>query len=159
MQKSLRIFFTLFLCIFLSSAATAGINVSPAIIKFDKGKIKQDFRVFNNSGEDTAYVQIKVETIENIGTPEEKSVPTPNPSESGILVSPTKLALGPKANRVIRVRLTKPPSNVERRYRLVVTPVEGKAIPVKTAEGEEISAAVRVVIGYAVLAIVPPAGQ
>lgn len=155
MIRFLSRFFPL-IVLFTTVSASAGIAVVPTILIFAPNQLKHDFTVSNADTAKIAYVAIQVERVENFGTPQEKAVPIDNPQKSGILVSPTKLALPPGGSRLVRVNLTQPLGEQEQRYLLHVTPKEGELIMANSPSDNTIRTGLHVIIAYDVQVLVPP---
>lgn len=140
--------------ILYSGVGFAGIRVRPMEMDFLPGAPPRlDFRV-TNTGERIDYVEVIPYLIENPGTKQKKETAIPNPKELGLLISPQKMAIAPKQTRFVRVVLTKPPGDVDRIYKLSVTP----AVPRLLGSGGkgDRNIALKIVVGYGALVTVRP---
>jgi len=137
-----------FLCsLIFCPLALAGITVSPMVLRLSPGEITGDITVTNQDKTHIAYVSIEPKV--------EQPKKSLNPKELGYLIAPSKLAIPPASSRLVRVRLTQPPNNKERRYEIMVRPVEGDLVFAKTGQ-QKIRAGIRVIVAYGVILIVPP---
>jgi P pilus assembly chaperone PapD len=134
----------------LASPARADMVLSQVIVDLLPGKAaRDDIEVFNN-GEDRIYVAAEVFEIRGAGTPAEERVPiAPDPEQSGLLVSPQKLVLGPGERRTVRVAAIGDRPAVERVYRIAIRPVAGPLAAEQSA--------LKLFVGYDALVLVRPA--
>ena len=78
----------------------------------------------------------------------EQRVPSLDPGQSGLLVTPQRLVLEPGERRIIRISAVAPRGEQERVYRVTVKPVAGPL--------ESESSALKVMVGYDVLVLFRP---
>lgn len=129
--------------------ASAGIALSKVIVDLTPDTPPRDDIEVINSGTDRQYVVAEPSEILHPGTPEEKRVDSPDPTVTGLLVSPQKLVLEPGERKLVRVAMIAPRGDVERVYRLAIKPVAGSVQSDQTA--------LKVFIGYDALVIARPA--
>lgn len=103
--------------------ARADLKVSRFFVEADPGGRPAEVFV-ENTGQETAYVRVRVEEIINPQAPEPQTVENQSPDEMGILVSPQRLVLAPGEEKRIRIVSLRNPE-ADRFFRMVVTPVVG----------------------------------
>lgn len=145
----LKRFLTLLVLVSLPCSAIANMFVDRSIIEFvaSDGR-QQDLRV-SNRGNDQMYVQIEVLDVQNPGADNEQRVTLTDLSEMSLLATPKQFVLPAQGERAIRLVSLQEASDVERIYRVNVTPV----LP-PLADNE--ASVVRVVVAYQLLVIVQP---
>ncbi len=123
--------------------------VDRSIIEFvaSEGR-QQDLRV-SNRGNDQMYVQLEVLDVQNPGTESEQRVTLTNLSDMTLLATPKQFVLPAQGERAVRLVSLSEASDVERIYRVNVTPV----LP-QLADND--ASVVRVVVAYQLLVIVQP---
>lgn len=133
----------------VSASSFANMFVDRSIIEFvaSEGR-QQDLRV-SNRGNDQMYVQLEVLDVQNPGTKSEQRVALSNLSDMTLLVTPKQFVLPPMGERAIRLVSLSEATDVERIYRVNVTPV----LP-PLADND--ASVVRVVVAYQLLVIVQP---
>lgn len=130
------------------SPVQAEMVLSQVIVDMQPGKAShEDIEVWN-AGKERLYVAAEPFVIQRPGQPDEQRVASPDPTESGLLVTPQRLVLEPDQRRLIRVSAIVPPPPTDRVYRITVKPVAG---PVATDV-----TALKVFIGYDVLVLRRP---
>jgi P pilus assembly chaperone PapD len=135
----------------------AYVDISVRAYKPPNNRPPSDAKADGKADTPSAEVNTSASPGHPADTNAKKAPQTPlTPQQSGLLVSPTKLVLPPGAKRLIRVQLLQPPGAVERRYTILVKPVEGDPISLKSSR-DDVRAAVRVVVAYGVVVIIPPA--
>lgn len=129
-------------------SAHAEMVLSKVIVDMQSGAASyEDIEVWN-AGDERLYVSVEPFEIQRPGQPGEQRVASPDPGQSGLLVTPQRLVLEPDQRRLIRVSAIVPPGPVDRIYRVTVKPVAG---PVTS----EVSA-LKVFVGYDVLVLRRP---
>lgn len=128
--------------------AWAGIGLSKVIVDLTPDAPPRDDIEVINGGDERQYVVVEPAVIQAPGTPQEKRVDSPDPTVTGLLVTPQKLVLEAGERKLIRVALIVPRDNVERVYRVAVRPVAGSVETDQTA--------LKVFVGYDVLIIARP---
>lgn len=135
------------ICMVLSCAAPAqaGIALNKVIVDLAAdAPPRDDIEVINDSDE-RQYVVAEPALIQAPGTPQEKRVDSPDPTVTGLLVTPQKLVLEAGERKLVRVALIVPRDGTERVYRLAIKPVAGSV--------EAANTALKVFVGYDVLVI------
>lgn len=154
-RRILRLFILPLLLLSISIPVLAGIAVSPVQLMLDQDHKSRDFSVFNQDPKKIAYVSISIEQAEKPGASSTKKVLN-DPRQTGLLISPAKLALPPGGFRTVRVSLIRPPQVQEQRYMLIVTPQEGALTMAKSPSNENLRAAIHVIVAYGIEVIVAP---
>jgi P pilus assembly chaperone PapD len=133
----------------LLGTAYAQIGVTPDILNFvAKQPLAQNILV-QNAGKNIDYVDVTPYVVEHPGTKKEKQVRVYNPSVSGIIVSPSRLAIPAGQQRYVRIMLTKPLGDSDRIYRVNFVPKIAGLKSVQTIKGREIG--LHLIVGYGVL--------
>jgi P pilus assembly chaperone PapD len=132
-----------------AAPAQAGIVLSKVIVDMPADVPPRDDIEVMNDGQERQYVVADPALIQAPGTPQEQRVNSPDPTITGLLVTPQKLVLEPGERKLVRVALVAPRDNAERIFRLAIRPVAGSAEAEKTA--------LKVFVGYDVLIIARPA--
>ena len=133
-----------------STCVNADIFVDRAIVRLSAdAPPREDVKVINN-GDEEGYVQIDVFEVRNPGTDKEERVQVTDPDAVKLIASPSKLAIPPNGQKLVRIVNLDPSTTEERIYRINVTPV---LPPLQ----EESGSVVRVVVAYQLLVIVDPA--
>ncbi|MEE4455192.1 transposase [Novosphingobium resinovorum] len=128
--------------------ARAGIALNKVIVDIAPGTPPCDDIEVANDGQERQYVVAGPAVIQTPGTPGEKRVDSPDPTVTGLPVTPQKLVLEPGERKSVRVALIAPRGLDERVFRLAIRPVAG------TVEAEQ--TALKVFVGYDVLIIAQP---
>ncbi len=134
-----------------SLACHAGIHVIPSELEFSSQSLKKDVLVINE-GDKTAYVAVTPYIMQNPGRKSEKKVYQPDPGQSGMLVTPTRLIIPPHQQRYVRLLMIKPLDDTERIYRVNFIPQSGKLIPgpLRPKTGKP-ALGIHVITGYGIL--------
>ncbi len=133
----------------LGTQAQAGIVLSQVIVDLKPADPPtQDIEVWN-SGTERSYVVAEPAEVIAPGQGDEHRVSNPDPSVSGLLVTPQRMILEPGQRRLLRVSAVLPRGDKDRVYRVVVKPVAGEVTATATA--------LKLLIGYDVLVIYRPA--
>lgn len=138
-----------FAALLAATPAHAGIVLSKVILDLAADAPPRDDIEVTNDSQERQYVVADPAIIQDPGTPREKRVDSPDPTTTGLLVTPQKLVLEPGERKLVRVALVAPRDNAERVYRLAIRPVAGSVEAEKTA--------LKVFVGYDVLIIARPA--
>jgi len=136
-----------------SSLSYASISVSDLVVNLSGNSLSKNISIHNN-GTTTEYVEINPLLVEHPGKENEKKAAIKNPRELGLLITPKKLVIPPGQSRTVRMVSTKQPTDVDRIYRLKVTPTTGKLITPKGITKSQIG--LKLIIGYNLLVIVRP---
>lgn len=129
------------------SSLHAELAVSQLIVELRPGSLRAHDVELSNMSSERTYVTVEPREIVNPGTPDERSVVSPDPEKLGILVSPRRLILEPDQRRTLRIASIGPNSSSERVYRVTVKPVVGEV------EGET---GLKLLVGYDLLVLVRP---
>lgn len=103
-MRSLIVFFGFFFCCYVSAAVT----VYPIEVNVGKDGASK-IQIMSQSNK-VSFVKVIQKKIINAGTPQEKEVSVTAPDESGLIVTPIKLAITPGATRVARLLTLNPPA-------------------------------------------------
>lgn len=141
----------LFLLTLLAGHAPAGVLVNRSIVVFDQKQPREDILLTNPSKE-KVYLEINVLNVLAPGTPEEKWERAADPETIGLVAAPRRVAIPPGGQRMIRLVNVGGITDQERIYRLHVNPVAGGGTEL-TGKG----IALKVLVGYQLLVVVPPA--
>ncbi|MEO1574719.1 MAG: hypothetical protein AAFU65_07150, partial [Pseudomonadota bacterium] len=132
----------------LSPMVHASMVLSNVIVHFEPGEPPREDIEIENNGDETLYIEVKPHRVHAPGTPEERREIIRNPRESGLLVTPNRLVIGPGARKRLRLVNLAPDSPEERVYRVAVTPVVGDVSAAQSG--------LKVLIGYEVLVLTQP---
>lgn len=148
MYKALRPF----LCVLLSLAVSpvfAGIYLDKIVVEFDPdGLPREDIVVFNDDTNENAYIDITIHEVINPGTENEERILVENPQDANLLVTPAKMVVAPGSKSQVRLVSLNQNSPVDQIFRVTFTPV--------LAPFADEGSAVRIVVAYQALVIVPP---
>ncbi|WP_298636128.1 fimbria/pilus periplasmic chaperone [uncultured Umboniibacter sp.] len=134
---------------FFADFAHANMFVDRSIVEFVAGQApQQDIRV-SNRGDDQMYVQVEVLDVLQPGTQQEVREIVTSLSDMTLLATPKQFVLPPQSERAVRLVALAEPGQVDKVYRVNVTPI----LP-PLAESE--SSVVRVVVAYQLLVLVLP---
>lgn len=142
----------------LGLAFASSITVYPLITDLTYQNRYQDIQV-NNTGTDTAYVELSIFRVNNPGTPKQ-SIDTlnDNPYQIGLIATPNKMVIPPGQMRISRVLFIGPPPKTDDIYEVKFTPMSGQLIAVGNANTKDsIAAGLQLVIAYGVSVFVRPA--
>ena len=123
-------------------------SLSKVVVDFTSARAARDDIEITNPADEILYVSIEPAEILNPGGPQERRVTNPNPRELGLLISPTRLVLGPGERKVVRFSLLERPQDRDRIFRVTIKPVIGEIVARQSA--------LKVVVGYDVLVIARP---
>ena len=136
-------------CLLVSQTVFAQLAVDRIIVDFTADSPnRNDVQLANTSETETLFVNVEVLEVENPGTPDETRVVTDDPSQIGLIASPTRVILPPGSRRLVRLVNLFPAEDEERIFRVNFTPVAG--------EFEAEQSSVRLMVGYQALIIVRP---
>jgi len=136
--------------LFVINSVSADIFVDRAIVRLSPdAPPREDIKVINN-GTEEGFVQVDVFEVRDPGTDKEERIKVTDPAAVKLIASPSKLAIPPNGQKLVRIVNLDPSSTQERIYRINVTPV---LPPLQ----EESGSVVRVVVAYQLLVIVDPA--
>lgn len=129
-------------------AAQASMYIDRTIVAFLPGQASRQDVVVTNPAQEALYVQVEVFEVLAPGTEAEQRVPLKDPASMSLLATPNKLIVPAGESKVVRLVSTMPAGDTERVYRINFRPIVGKI--------ESDATAVKVLVGYQVLALVAP---
>lgn len=131
------------------SVADATMRLDRTIVRFDpRGPDRQDVIVFNPDTE-TMYVEVEVLDVINPGTASEEHIRIIDPRGMDLIASPRKMVVQPGGRKLLRLVNLGGHGDVERIFRVNVKPVPGEMVAHRSA--------IKVLVGFQLLVIVPPA--
>lgn len=133
----------------LSSQGWAAMIVERSILYYLPGEANRQDVEIRNPDQEPLYVEVEIMEILNPGTDKEEKKMLTNPKESGLLVTPNRLAVQPGAKQMIRVVNLKGAGDKEKVYRINLKPV--------AADIEAEQTAIKILVGYQLLVLVAPA--
>ncbi len=135
---------------FSSFPARADFVLSEMIVDFkEKDPRARDVEVISKDKE-IQYIATETYVVENAGLPGEKRTLVNDPTKSGIMLTPNKLALTPDSRKLMRLLVLSEPAQKDIIYRIAVKPVIQGLGQVKQ------KVALKVLVGYEMLVIVRP---
>ena len=130
-----------------STSVSAQLRVDRMVVVLDNElSNRADFELFNSS-DSTVYISNKLFEVLNPHAAAER-VELTDPRQSPLLATPRDLVLGPNDRRLVRVFTTSLAGDVDRVFRMTVTP--------QPDNFEPRGSGVQVVVGYDLLIIQPP---
>ncbi len=154
MKKNFFLSLTILLMLGIFIQAQAQIGISPVIVDFTADQPLAQNILVQNSGSNTAYVNVTPYVVQNPGTKQEKQVRIYNPSVSGILVSPSSLVIPAGQQRYVRIMLTKSLGNTDRMYRVNFIPEIAGLETTQIIKGKELG--LHIIVGYGALITARP---
>lgn len=136
-----------------ASAAHANMALSTTVVEFVDGERLKDVTIVNR-GEDVLYIDTTTSEIINPESPDAEARVQSDPRTAELLVTPRRMVVKPGQQKVLRMAIRKPAGDVDRIYRVAVTPKLGK--PKLGAQDDAVSTALKVLVGYEVLVMVRP---
>lgn len=139
------------------AAAVAGPLVAPAHAALGLSKVIVDLRPdapprddieLWNEGSERLYVVVEPAEVTDPGQPGEGRRASPDPAETGLLVTPQKLVLEPNERKLVRIAAVAERPRTDRVYRVTIKPVAGPVTAEQTA--------LKVFVGYAALVLYRP---
>lgn len=141
--------FTLILISGAMSQVSAGIYLDKIVVEFNPdGLPREDIVVFNDDTRDNAYVDITIHEVINPGLENEERILVENPQDANLLVTPAKMVVAPGSEAQVRLVSLNQNSANDQIFRVTFTPV--------LAPFADEGSAVRIVVAYQALVIVPP---
>ncbi|MBT5331428.1 MAG: hypothetical protein HOL48_06595 [Porticoccaceae bacterium] len=133
----------------VTSPAFAGIYLDKIVVEFDPdGLPREDIVVFNDDPNENAFIDITIHEVINPGTEDEERILVENPQDANLLVTPAKMVVAPGSKSQVRLVSLNQNSPVDQIFRVTFTPV--------LAPFADEGSAVRIVVAYQALVIVPP---
>jgi P pilus assembly chaperone PapD len=126
-------------------------QLSRNIINFLPGEAPRIDIYVANPDDETLYVEVEVLEVRNPGTEEETRTPVKNPSQVDFLVTPNKFIVPPGNRKLVRFVNIGGHAEEERIFRINLVP---KSPPMEATQN-----AIRLVVGYQVLALIAPAEE
>ncbi len=145
MNKKIIIFL---IVIALPASSYADMILNKSIIYFEPDSPNREDLEIQNVGSDPLYIQVTPKIVHKPGTDEQERVVFDDPKQAGLLVSPNKLIVPPNGRKLLRFVNLNPSPEVEKVYRVSITPVAGELSANSTG--------VKILIGYEVLVVVHP---
>ncbi|CNK65716.1 alpha-related fimbriae chaperone 1 [Yersinia mollaretii] len=103
-----------------------------------------------NSGDKPLYLDISLQRVDNPGISPEKKTPISEIAQPEIIFNPSRITLGPKQKRDIKLLPLKSPQQ-ETLYRLYINPVVETKVVGESKDKSKIHAPMTISIGYGVL--------
>lgn len=103
-----------------------------------------------NSGDKPLYLDISLQRVDNPGVSPEKKTPISEITQPEIIFNPSRITLGPKQKRDIKLLPLKSPQQ-ETLYRLYINPVVETKVVGESKDKNKIHAPMTISIGYGVL--------
>jgi len=128
--------------------AHASMMLDRTILVFRDGTAPRHDVSVTNPDNENLYLEVTVLDVRDPGTDDEVREPVKDPASIGLVAAPQKLMVPPGEQRIIRLVNLDGHSDVERVYRVNVTPVPPPM--------EASSMAIRVLIAYQLLIFVEP---
>ena len=124
--------------------------LSEMILDFaDKAPRARDIEIISKA-KDTQYIATETYLVENPGLADEKRTLKTDPTKSGLMITPNKLALAGEARKLMRFLLLAQQAEKDIIYRVTVKPV------IQGIGETKQKLALKVLVGYEVLVIVRP---
>lgn len=128
--------------------AFADMYVDRSIVTFEPdGQPREDVKV-SNTGDEVMYIQVEVLEVANPGMDTETRASASDPTAQKLIATPNKLVIPPGGQKLIRLVNLQKKNDVERVYRVNVTPI----VPPL----EEETSQLRIVVAYQILTIIQP---
>jgi P pilus assembly chaperone PapD len=146
------------------SALAAEISVSPLRINFQAGKGAaskfQNFKIFNMSKKQTAYVTLTTYAVPNPGEKSSQKTKTKvslgDALKSGLTVSRNRVEIMPGQSKTVRLSNVLPSSpKKDKVFEVEVMPAVGKLVPVQH-KTKDVEGGIRIVVGYDVGVVIRP---
>lgn len=135
----------------------AALVVNRSIITYDNPAVnREDVIIINSDREENLFVQVEPFQVVNPGTDNQQLQPLVATDNPEFLVTPNRLAIAPGGRSLVRFLNLLPPGDMERIYRVNLTPVT----PPVELEGDpdsDVNSLLEVVVAYQILVIVLPA--
>lgn len=146
----LRLIAAALLLAFASNTAHADFVLSEMIVDFKENTPRaRDVEIISKDKE-TQYIATETYVVENAGLANEKRTLINDPTKSGLMLTPNKLALTPDSRKLVRLLVLSEPAQKDIIYRVAVKPVIQGLGEVKQ------KVALKVLVGYEMLVIVRP---
>lgn len=150
------IFFICFMLgFFVNIALASSISVYPMAADLTAAMPYQDLQV-QNTGDDTAYVELSIYRLNNAGTPTQNFTElNDNPYQVGLIATPNKMVIPAGQMRMARVLYIGKPASSDIVYEVKLTPVSGQLVTIGT-DKTNVTAGVQLIIAYGVAIYVRP---
>lgn len=159
MLRSCASLLAITLGLFCASYAYSGVVLNRSIVIFnDATQTRQDIVVSNDSDTSRLFVSVEPFLVDQPGTDEQELLSLDLDVDPMLLVTPNKLLLEPGGSATVRMLNMAEPEDVERYYRVNVTPMQ-KPIDFEREEGdseEDSAVQISIALAYQALVIVPP---
>ncbi len=148
MPRSTQLFLWLIMASLIPAPTYAEISLSQVIIDVAPGEALIRDVELTNLAPEKAYIEVTVYRIENPGQYPMNRTTSGNPTELGLVATPSKLVVAAESARLIRLILLNPPDDQEHVWRISVVPKVGEIADDRTG--------VKLVIGYEMLVFQRP---
>lgn len=145
-MKYLRLILGALLC--YSFSAQADLLLDKNVIEFAATDVPRKDIILTNAGDAALFIDVETARIVGPGTNQEQRLSFTDPRKLGLLTSPSRLKLGPKETRRLRLTLLKRAEEKDEIFRVKITPQP-------EAFNEE-KKGIRVMIAYDALVIARP---
>jgi P pilus assembly chaperone PapD len=138
------------LLMLVSLPARAEFIVSEMILDFKENEPRaRDIEIISKDKE-VQYIATETYLVVNPGSPNEKRTLMKDPTKSGLMITPNKIALSPDARKLMRFLLLAEQGAKDTIYRVAVKPV------IQGINEDKKKVALKVLVGYELLVIVRP---
>lgn len=144
------------LAAFFSDDLYAALMVNRSIITYDNPAVnREDVVIINTNENENLYIQVDPFEVINAGNTDQELVALDITDNPEFLVTPNRLVVAPGGRSLVRFLNLLPPGEVERVYRVNLTPIT-PPVELEAPTGE-VRSRLEVVVAYQVLVIVLPA--
>ena len=128
-----------------AAPAAAQITIDPAVLVIEPGNARDSNIVVANTSEDLVMVTVRPRVVAAPGEADEKIEAQPNPTISGLVATPLRLALEPNERRAVRLMPTNVAGPTDRVWRVQIVPAVG---PLRSGQS-----GIAFIVGYDALVI------
>ncbi len=128
--------------------AAGGMHLNRSIVLFQPGQAPREDVLVLNAENETLYVSLEIQRVDDPGTENEELVTVLDPQETRLIATPNKLVIPPNGRKSVRL-VNLGHGDDERIYRINVTPI----VP---PLDEDSASLVRIIVAYQLLVIVQP---
>lgn len=134
----------------------AALVVNRSIITYDNPAVnREDVVVINNSPDENLYVQVDPYRVINPGAQNQQLAPLAVNDDPEFLVTPNRLVVAPGARSLVRFLNLHPAGDMERIYRVNLTPITPPP-EIEQSSNDAVTSRLEVVVAYQILVIVLP---
>lgn len=145
---ALRLAATLLLLPLFPASLPASMMIDRSIVLFDPSRPPREDVTVTNPDAEPVYLDVEILAVTDPGTPQEKRTVVTDPESIGLIAAPRRTVVPPGGQRTVRLVYLNAFDDKEHIYRVTVRPLVGDI----KAEGM----AVKVVVAYQLLVVVPP---